>query len=132
MHTDYGIWMSGPGTTSMKNKYIETVYENSGKMYRRYEDGQYFEDEQAKMYDSMGLKISNAPYTLEEWSEETIKRGLEYLDSEGMKLSDKLPAAIMDIINEELSSLLSGNGTVDNCAEKIQSRVSMWLSEIMD
>ena len=132
MHTDYGIWMSGPGTTSMKNKYIETVYENSGKMYRRYEDGQYFEDEQAKMYDSMGLKISNAPYTLEEWSEETIKRGLEYLDSEGMKLSDKLPAAIMDIINEELSSLLSGNGTVDNCAEKIQSRVSIWLSEIMD
>lgn len=132
MHTDYGIWMSGPGTTAMKNLYLDDVMKNRGKMIRKYEDGKYFDDEQAKIYESMGISISTAPYTLEEWDEETIIKGLEYLDSEGMRLSDRLPSAVTDIIYEEISAYLADRGTVDDCAKKIQSRVSIWLSENAD
>ncbi len=132
MHNDYGMWMSGPGTTAMKDLYTENVYRSQGKMYRRYEDGKYFEDEEAKMYDSIGIPVSTAPYTLEEWDEKTIIKGIEYLDSEGMRLSDRLPSAVTDIIYEEISAYLAGQGMVDDCAKKIQSRVSIWLSENAD
>ena len=129
MHTDYGIWMSGPGTTSMKNLYLEEVLKSRGKMIRKYEDGQYFDDEQAKMYESIGIPVSFAPYTLEKWDEETIMRGIEYMDSEGMHLSDKPAYEIKSIIYEEISAYFAGQGNSDDCAKKIQSRVSIWLSE---
>ncbi|MBE6726272.1 MAG: hypothetical protein E7576_13955 [Ruminococcaceae bacterium] len=34
-----------------------------------------------------------------------------------------------ELCNEEISAYLSGLGTADDCADKVQSRVSVWLSE---
>jgi len=129
MHTSYGIWMHGSGTTAMKDLYTEMLYSNQGKMIRRYEDGTYSEDEDAKYYESMGITISTAPYILEEWDEESTIKIIEYLDNEGMRLSDKLPSEVNDIIYEEMSAYFAGMGDAGECADKIQSRVSIWLSE---
>ena len=36
---------------------------------------------------------------------------------------------IRDILTEETSAFLDGIGTAEDCAGKIQSRVSIWLAE---
>jgi hypothetical protein len=39
---------------------------------------------------------------------------------------------VEDIVGEEVSAFLAGMGTAEECAGKIQSRVSIWLAEHMD
>ncbi len=36
---------------------------------------------------------------------------------------------VVAIVNEEVSAFLGGLGTAEDCAAKIQSRVSIWLAE---
>ena len=47
----------------------------------------------------------------------------------GKPLKDRLDPAISDIIAEEISAMTGGVSTPENCAKKIQSRVSIWLAE---
>lgn len=58
--------------------------------------------------------------------------GIEYMDTEGIPLCCRLPSAVSVIIVEKFSALAAGQGTVDDCADKIQSRVSIWLAENAD
>ena len=135
MHTEYGMWMSGPGTTSMKEVFTALAYENQGKMYRVYGNGNAYEDSEAAFIDSIGLSDAlggGTSYTLEEWHEPTVQYGIAYLDTEGVPLCDRLPNAVSEIIEEEFSALAAGQGTAADCADKIQSRVSIWLAENAD
>lgn len=128
MHNDYSMWISDPGMTAMKEEYKKLIESERGDI-RVYEDGVWVSNAKAAMFDSIGIPFSTAPYTVEEWDEETAEKSLEYLDNEGMRLTDRLPAAVTDIVNEELSAFFAGQGNADDCAKKIQSRVSIWLSE---
>ncbi len=47
----------------------------------------------------------------------------------GYPMIDAVPKEVTEIVNEELSAFLGGIGTPDDCAAKIQSRVSIWLAE---
>ena len=51
------------------------------------------------------------------------------LDTVGYPLAEKLPPEIASIVAEEISAWTGGVGTAENCAAKIQSRVSIWLAE---
>ncbi|MBR4744576.1 MAG: hypothetical protein IK082_10380 [Oscillospiraceae bacterium] len=47
----------------------------------------------------------------------------------GYPMIDAVPGEITEIANEELSAFLAGVGSAEDCAKKIQSRVSIWLAE---
>ena len=47
----------------------------------------------------------------------------------GSPMIDAVPGQITEIVNEEISVFLSGVGTAEDCAGKIQSRVSIWQAE---
>ncbi len=47
----------------------------------------------------------------------------------GGMITSSIPEEVMGIIGEEVSSYAAGVNTAENCASKIQSRVSIWLSE---
>ncbi|MBR5365343.1 MAG: carbohydrate ABC transporter substrate-binding protein [Clostridia bacterium] len=51
------------------------------------------------------------------------------LDSLGRPLLEVWRTDVKEIIREELSAYLAGVGTPEDCAKKIQSRVSIWLAE---
>ncbi|MBQ9996746.1 MAG: extracellular solute-binding protein [Clostridia bacterium] len=53
----------------------------------------------------------------------------DFLDRSGNPLIHEIPDAVTDIVKEELSVLFGGLGTAEDCAKKIQSRVTIWLSE---
>ncbi len=53
----------------------------------------------------------------------------EILDHAGSPILEDTPEDVWNIVNEEMSAFLSGMGTAEECAKKIQSRVSIWLSE---
>ncbi|MCR5681821.1 MAG: ABC transporter substrate-binding protein [Clostridiales bacterium] len=51
------------------------------------------------------------------------------LDSLGRPLLEVWKTDVKEIIHEELSAYLAGIGIPEDCAKKIQSRVSIWLAE---
>ena len=51
------------------------------------------------------------------------------LNAAGYPLTESLSPEIAAIVAEEISAYLGGVGTPESCAAKIQSRVSIWLSE---
>ena len=53
-----------------------------------------------------------------------------FLDNDaGYPLTERVPPEITSIISEEISAFFGGVGSAEDCAKKIQSRVSIWLSE---
>ena len=63
-------------------------------------------------------------YSAEEWEK------LEHIfDSSGSPAVDTIPEEIRDIVREEISYLIGGVGTAEDCAAKIQSRVGIWMAE---
>jgi ABC-type glycerol-3-phosphate transport system substrate-binding protein len=64
------------------------------------------------------------------FSEEDLGKMKDILDSSGTPLIRTLRIGeIQSILREELSAFLGGVGSAEDCAGKIQSRVSIWLSE---
>ena len=61
--------------------------------------------------------------------EEQIARVRDWLDEAGGRAIDLLPPEVNALIREEISAYLGGVGTAEDCAAKIQSRVSLWLGE---
>jgi hypothetical protein len=53
----------------------------------------------------------------------------DILDSMGSPIIEDTPEDVWNIVNEEMSAFFSGMGTAEDCAKKIQSRVSIWLAE---
>ena len=47
----------------------------------------------------------------------------------GYPMIDAVPETVTEIANEEVSAFLGGVGTAEDCAKKIQSRVSIWIAE---
>ena len=63
-------------------------------------------------------------------SDEDCERGLSFLcETAGQPLIFTVPEQIRQIVNEEISALVGGVGSAEDCAKKIQSRVSIWLAE---
>ena len=53
-----------------------------------------------------------------------------FLDNDaGYPLTERVSPEINDIIEEEISAYFAGVGSAEDCARKIQSRVSIWLAE---
>ena len=61
--------------------------------------------------------------------QEDIDHVKRLLNSAGYPMTEKLSPEITAIIEEELSAYGGGVGTAEDCAKKIQSRVSIWLAE---
>ncbi len=53
----------------------------------------------------------------------------EFLDRSGNPLIHEIPDAVRHIVRDEMSTYFGGLGTAEDCAKKIQSRVTIWLSE---
>ena len=64
------------------------------------------------------------PLTAEELAEL-----FEIFDTMGSPILEDTPEDVWNIVNEEMSAFYTGMGTAEECAKKIQSRVSIWLSE---
>lgn len=64
------------------------------------------------------------------FTEEDTEDLVAYLnDGCGSPLSEALPEQVLNIINEEITSYLSGAKTAEACAKVIQSRVGIYLAE---
>ncbi len=62
-------------------------------------------------------------------TDEEVEKVIEIFDNMGSPIMEKAPAAVEEIVKEEMSSYFSGMGTAEDCAKKIQSRVEIWLAE---
>lgn len=62
-------------------------------------------------------------------TEEEYAGLFELFDNMGSPIIDDTPEDVQSIVNEEMSAFFSGMGTAEDCAKKIQSRVSIWLAE---
>ena len=62
-------------------------------------------------------------------TDEEIAELCTMLDGMGSPIIEKTPTAVEAIVEEEISVFLSGMGTAEDCAKKIQSRVEIWLAE---
>ncbi len=79
---------------------------------------------------SQEIEEPNEPSLVLTLTEEYGARIRDYLDNDvGFPLTESLPDEILDIIREEMSALYAGAASVDSCAKRIQSRVSIWLAE---
>ena len=74
---------------------------------------------------------SDLPYPgiVSDYTPEDAAKMEAILDSVGMPLLSVWKTDVREIIGEELSAFLAGVGTPEDCAAKIQSRVSLWLAE---
>ena len=61
---------------------------------------------------------------------EDFARFETFLDNNaGYPLTERISPDINEIIEEEISAFFAGVGSAEDCAKKIQSRASIWLSE---
>ena len=82
-----------------------------------------FNDKHRMIHDRADIH-SIRPLTEEEYA------GLyDILDHAGSPILEDTPEDVWNIVNEEMSAFLSGMGTAEDCAKKIQSRVEIWLAE---
>ncbi len=71
---------------------------------------------------------ADGPYAFFTAEEAAVLR--TWLDEDvGVRYSGILPEEVTDIVNEEISAYLAGARDAEACANIIQSRVSIWLSE---
>ena len=74
--------------------------------------------------------INRDPGIETEFTEEDAARLRDLLDNKiGIPYSPAVSEEVTAIVDEEVSAFLGGVGTAQDCASKIQSRVSIWLSE---
>ena len=72
------------------------------------------------------------PGVVVDFTEDDRQRLWELFDRAGMPIIYNTPEGVEDIVSEEVSAFLAGMGSAEECAGKIQSRVSIWLAEHMD
>ncbi len=66
---------------------------------------------------------------IEMLTDEELAAVFDVIDGAGFPILELTPTAIDEIVEEEVSAYLAGVGTAENCAEKIQSRVDIYLAE---
>ena len=69
------------------------------------------------------------PGILSTFEREDRDKYVALFDEIGTAASERGIKEIRDILVEETSAFLAGRGSAEDCAKKIQSRVSIWLSE---
>ena len=70
------------------------------------------------------------PGLIAEFTETDAAFILDYLDNRcGVPCTMSVHEDVAAIIREEISAYLGGVGSAEDCAKKIQSRVSIWLAE---
>ena len=88
-----------------------------------------YEDGGVAFLDDPGRADPGRAYREIKLDRDLVARVRAYLDAEGSPLLEETPDAVREIVSEELSAFLAGHGSAEDCAEKIQSRVSIWLAE---
>jgi len=63
------------------------------------------------------------------FTDEDRQKYEDFLDRSGNPLIHEIPDAVTNLVKEEISVFFGGLGTAEDCAKKIQSRVTIWLSE---
>ena len=109
---------------SLKSSFDEQTAYYSSCSIRKYEDGGISVYGDSDMEDRSEMKYVEITLDLN-----TVSLVRKYLDDEGMPILEKTPDSIKEIVMEELSALRKGHGDAKECAQKIQSRVSIWVSE---
>lgn len=87
-------------------------------------DGKLFDPEHPTMDSDLSSPGIVARYT--EKDHETLKA---WIADAGTPLISNVTEEVQRIIDEEISAYLGGVGSEEDCARKIQSRVSIWLAE---
>ena len=121
-----GTYESGiPAFVSELNPYFEN-YKNS-VFYIEYEGGG------SSVRDKTGEWWSgydSNPGLETEFTDEDVTHVCDLLNNKfGVPYRSVMSEEIVAIVNEEVSAFLAGIGTAEDCANKIQSRVNIWLSE---
>ncbi|MBQ3707334.1 MAG: hypothetical protein II889_05415 [Clostridia bacterium] len=104
------------------------AYIDGGMEFRFYADGSS-ERKRGDPEDPTDPGTLEKPGIVSFFREEDRARLHEILDIAGTPLDAAVDEEITAIVAEELSALYAGAASVDSCAKRIQSRVSIWLAE---
>ncbi len=120
---------TGDGLSSIEGPVLKSVYEKQvksdlGKTFAYYTDGSRtsFRGAQNDPYpDKPGIRR-----TFDEAEAEKLRA---VYDGVGAPHLSGISEAVSEIVSEELSAMSAGVSSPEDCAKKIQSRVSIWLAE---
>ena len=114
-------------TPALKSAFSETLASYRGGRIAEGSDGSVFPLREGEDV-SAGLKRTTT-FRYSDLSDETIEETLAFFDRAAAPILEMTPDTVTSILTEEISACLSGVGTSEDCAAKIQSRVSIWLAE---
>ena len=86
-------------------------------------------DTEEQIEEMIRMQYGKMAYSVEPVYESDIAWMRRMYETPGDRAIDLLPTAVREIIFEEVLELQGGVGTPEDCAKKIQSRASIWLSE---
>ncbi len=114
-------------TPALKSAFAETLASYRGGRIAEGSDGSVFPLREGEDV-SAGLKRTTT-FRYGDLSDSTIDGTLTFFDRAAAPILESTPDTVTAILTEEISAYLSGVGTAEDCAAKIQSRVSIWLAE---
>ena len=111
-----------PSIPSLKSSF-ETKEKNSigSQAHFFYNGGAFFGD--------LPSSYAKQPHVTVSVSKDDLNAYRDLLDNAGSAYIGTVPREILDIVNEELTAMTAGVSAPEDCAKKIQSRVSIWLAE---
>ena len=114
-------------TPALKSAFSETLASYRGGRIAEGSDGSVYPLREGEDVGA-GLKRTTT-FRYSDLSDETIAETLAFFDRAAAPILEMTPDTVTSILTEEISACLSGVGTSEDCAAKIQSRVSIWLAE---
>ncbi len=117
-----------PMIPALKSTFDKAVSGTIGAWAAIYYDGSLMTFDPGPGYPAAEDELEK-PGILRIIDEEAVGRLKAELDLPGFPIGDALPSAVDEIIEEEISAFLAGATSAEDCAAKIQSRVSIWLAE---
>ena len=117
---------------------LKSLFKSMTESYYDFEFVDYFSFHAETGYGSYGPRDPEHPTTTDDlpypgivsdYTASDEAKMETILDSLGRPLLEVWRTDVKEIIHEELSAYLAGVGTPEDCAKKIQSRVSIWLAE---
>ena len=121
-------FLAESGILSLKTS-MDTVFESSAQYDHVYYTTGTTHSLERDPDNPLTEETLDKPGILLSFTDEDRRKFEEFLDNSGNPLIHEIPDAVTDIVKEEMSVFFGGLGTAEDCAEKIQSRVSIWLSE---
>ena len=132
--TDSDRWQSSQGLPALKSMYDEKmetltqipiakfVSNASFCTFKGIRDLDFVQQESEKM-------AHGTPWYLEPYNPDELSYLRNWIDGAGEPFTNAFPTGVNEIVQEEIGEWLSGMGTPEDCAKKIQSRASIWLAE---